>query len=70
MLTEGAVGSFQSGSVITYHRNVPSDGLTLNYTLSGQAIGSLVPTTPDYWQDNTFGMVVDGGTGPGLQVCE
>ena len=61
-----AVGAFQPGSVIVYHRNVDSDGLTVNMTLFQQGIGNLVGATPDYWRDNQFGFVLDGGNGPAL----
>lgn len=44
--------SFHNASAIIYHRNVPSDGLSLNTTLSQQGLASLIATTPDYWQDN------------------
>jgi len=60
------VGSFQPGSVIIYHRNFDSDGLTVNMTLSQQGIPQLIATTPDWWRDNQFGFVLDGGSGPQL----
>jgi hypothetical protein len=49
-LSQGAATSFQPGSVILYHRNVASDILTVNVTLSQQGLASLIPTTPDHWQ--------------------
>jgi len=61
-----AVGAFQPGSVIVYHRNADSDGLTVNETLTQQGLQSLISTTPDYWRDNTFGFALDGGSGPAL----
>ena len=60
------IGSFQPGSVIIYHRNDDSDGLTVNMTLSQQGIPQLIATTPDWWRDNQFGFVLDGGAGPQL----
>jgi hypothetical protein len=61
-----AFAAFQPGSVIIYHRNEASDGNTLKDVLTQQGIEHLLATTPDWWQDNQFGFVVDGGTGPAL----
>jgi hypothetical protein len=59
-------GAFQPGSVIIYHRNEASDGFTLKEVLTQQGIEHLIATTPDWWQDNQFGFVMDGGSGPPL----
>ena len=61
-----AVGAFQPGTVIVYHRNEDSDGLTVNETLVQQGLGNLVASTPDWWRDNQFGFALDGGSGPAL----
>jgi hypothetical protein len=34
--------------------------------LPTQGLASLIPTTPDFWQDNQFGFVLDSGAGPAL----
>ena len=60
------VGAFQPGSIVIFHRNTDSDGLTVNETLFQQGLGSLVASTPDYWRDNQFGFALDGGSGPAL----
>jgi hypothetical protein len=60
------LGAFLPSSVITYHRNVDSDGLSLNDTLTQQGIPQLLATTPDWWRDLQSGMVVDSGAGPAL----
>lgn len=65
-LAPGAEVGFLPGSVIMYHRNNASDVLTVNATLSQQGLASLVATTPDWWQDNTFGFALDSGNGPAL----
>lgn len=57
------VGAFQPGSVVIFHRNNAS---SVNETLSAQGLASLVAATPDFWQDLTFGFVLDGGSGPAL----
>jgi len=64
-LPAGAAG-FQPGSLIVYHRNVATDGLSLNMTLSQQGLAGLVATTPDHWSDLQSGLVLDGGAGPAL----
>jgi hypothetical protein len=61
-----ALGAFQPGSVVVYHRNVDSDGLAVNETLFQQGVGGLVATTPDFWRDNQFGLALDAGGGPAL----
>ena len=53
-------GVFPPASVIVYHRNQDSDGLTVNETLTQQGLASLIDTTPDYWRDNQFGMALTG----------
>lgn len=61
-----ALGAFQPGSIVIFHRNADSDGLAVNETLVQQGVGSLVETTPDFWRDNQFGLALDGGGGPAL----
>ena len=63
-LTSPTVGGFQNATVIIFHRNNDSDGLTIQDTLTVQGCGDLVDTTPDYWRDLQFGMAVDAGMGP------
>jgi hypothetical protein len=63
---EAVFGAFQPGSLISFHRNVDSDGLSMNLTLTQQGAASLIATTPEYWRDNTFGFALDGGAGPAL----
>jgi hypothetical protein len=58
--------SFQPGSLIVYHRNVASDGDSLNMTLTQQGLAGLVSTTPDHWVDLQSGFALDGGAGPPL----
>lgn len=62
----GASVGLLAGSVIQYHRNNASDGLTVEATLGQQGLSSLVATTPDWWQDLQFGFALDSGSGPAL----
>jgi hypothetical protein len=58
--------SLMPGSLVVFHRNLASDGLVVNATLSAQGLADLVPTTPDHWQDLTSGFVLDSDDGPAL----
>lgn len=67
-LAPGTPVGLLAGSVVQYHRNNASDGLTVEATLGQQGLSSLVATTPDWWQDLQFGFALDSGSsGPALQ---
>ena len=61
-----AVGAFQPGSVVIYHRNNASDGLAVAESLTLQGLEALVATTPDFWRELQFGLALDAGGGPAL----
>lgn len=61
-----AAVAFQPGSVVIYHRNVDSDGLTVPTVLEQQGLLGLLGVTPDHWRDLQFGLALDAGAGPAL----